>query len=66
MNVPLHIIVFQSFGDAFMPLQHFRVWLRGECIAWDIFGEGLALCIDYIPHSHHVVEKAPVLVRVHE
>lgn len=66
MNVPLDIIIFQPFGDTFVPLQHFRVRFRGKCITRDTLGKDLALGIHYIPHTHRVVEKPPVLIRVHE
>jgi hypothetical protein len=66
MNVPLHIVVFQSLGDTFMPLQHFRVRFWGEGITWNILGKGFALGVDNIPHAHRVIEESPVLIRVHE
>lgn len=66
MHVPLYIVILEPPADTLMPLQHFRVRLRGKGIPRYILGKDFSLCIDDIPLADRIPQVLPVLVRVHQ
>jgi hypothetical protein len=49
MGLSLHKVVFEFATHPFMPLKHFRVGFRWECISRDVLWEDITFRIDNIP-----------------
>lgn len=66
MGLSLYEVVFKLATHAFMPLEHFRVGFRWERISREVLREDITFRIDDIPLVYCVLQKACMLIRVHQ